>query len=155
MKKIISALVLAVLLAGIGFRIYQKSTTERSSSASRGRRGGTVRTQPVRRETIRDVRLFTGTLLPAAQFVVAPKIAGRLEKLLVNIGEEVEKGRGIALLDSAEFAQQVEEARAELEVARANVVSCRSDLELATREVARVRELRKAQVASEAELDRV
>lgn len=114
-----------------------------------------MRTQPVRRETIRDVRLFTGTLLPAAQFVVAPKIAGRLEKLLVNIGEEVGKGQVIALLDSAEFAQQVEEARAELEVARANVVSCRSDLELATREIARVRELREAQVASEAELDRV
>ena len=156
MRKLFVALVLAALLGGIALRIYQKVAAERKGSPVRGRKAAAVavRTQPVRRAAIRDVRVFTGTLAPAAQFVVAPKIAGRLEKLLVNVGEEVSSGQVIALLDSAEYAQNVEQARAELDVARANVVSCQSDLDLATREVARVRELRKAQVASEAELDR-
>jgi multidrug efflux pump subunit AcrA (membrane-fusion protein) len=39
---------------------------------------------------------------------VAPKIAGRLEKLLVNIGDPVKRGQLIAVLYDEEYAQQVE-----------------------------------------------
>ncbi len=69
---------------------------------------------------IREIGTFTGTLLPKSQYVVAPKIAGRLEKLFVNIGDPVERGQVIALIDDDEFVQQVDQARAELDVARAN-----------------------------------
>ncbi|MCX7592005.1 MAG: efflux RND transporter periplasmic adaptor subunit [Kiritimatiellae bacterium] len=155
MKKILVGIPVVLVLAAAGWRVYQKNKLQRGGPAPRARMGGTVAvlTQPIRRETIRDIRTFTGTLIPRAQFMVAPKIAGRLEKLLVNIGDEIERGRVVALLDSEEHAQQVEQARAELEVARANVTNCQTELELAARELARVRELRKARVASEAELD--
>jgi multidrug resistance efflux pump len=110
---------------------------------------------PVRRQEIRDVRRFTGTLAPQSQFLVAPKVAGRLDQLLVNIGHEVRQGDLIAVLDGEEYRQQVEQARAELEVARANTHDTQSTLEIAARDLERVRELRKERVASVSEMDKV
>ena len=80
-------------------------------------------------------------------------MVGRLEKLLVNIGQDVKNGDLIALLDSQEYSQQAEQARAELEVAKANVADFQSALDMATSELERAKELRKQQVASQSEMD--
>jgi len=155
MKKIV-VVVLAIILGLVAWRVTEKIISQRS--AGQTRQGKTqavaVVVQPVRREVVRDVRVFTGTVSPNSQFIVAPKVAGRLEKLLVDIGQEVKNGDLIALLDSQEYSQQVEQARAELEVAKANVVDVQSALDIAARELERVKELRKQQVASQSELDR-
>lgn len=112
-----------------------------------------VAVQPVRRETVRDVRVFTGTVSPNSQFIVAPKVAGRLERLLVDIGDEVKSGDLIARLDDLEYQQQVKQARAELDVAKANVLDFQSAMEIAARELERAKELRKQQVATLSEWD--
>jgi len=153
------AVVIVVLLAAVGFvgwRVYAKlnqkgngATTKRTKAAV------AVVTAPVRTADIRDVRVLTGTLEANAQFTVAPKVAGRLEKLSVDIGDQVKPGQVIARLESEEYVQKVEQARAELEVAKAAVAQCRSALEVAGRERDRVRELRRKQVSSESELDAV
>ncbi|MBN2564751.1 MAG: efflux RND transporter periplasmic adaptor subunit, partial [Candidatus Eisenbacteria bacterium] len=96
---------------------------------------------------------FTGSLLPSSQFVVAPKVAGRLEKLCVNIGDSVQKGQLIAVLDSQEYAQEVEQARAELKVKKATVVACDSSRNVAKREFERVKTLHEKKIASGSELD--
>jgi len=108
---------------------------------------------PVRTESIRDVQIFTGTLKPKAHFVVAPKIGGRLKKLLVNIGDGVKRDQMIAMLEDEEYVQEVEESRAELTVARANLEEQNSALESAQREFERSRALREKKIASESELD--
>ncbi|MBU1695058.1 MAG: efflux RND transporter periplasmic adaptor subunit [Verrucomicrobia bacterium] len=152
------AIVIGLLIAGlISLRIYQKVTRRMGGTSARQGQGGAVAVivQPVRQDTIRDVRVFTGTVFPKTQFLVAPKVAGRLEKLLANIGAEVRNGDLIASLDNQEYKQQVEQARAELDVAKANVNDSQSSLEIAARELERARELRKQQVASVAEMDRV
>ncbi|MBW1799209.1 MAG: efflux RND transporter periplasmic adaptor subunit [Deltaproteobacteria bacterium] len=112
-----------------------------------------VEISPVRPETIMDIGRFTGTLYARSQFVVAPKIAGRLEKLHVDVGDLVKEDRLIAVLDKGEYVQQVEQARAELEVAKAQLEESRSAREIAGREQERVRALRKKKIASESELD--
>ena len=38
-------------------------------------------------------RSFSGALEPLADFVVAPKVSGRIEKLLVNISDTVQQGQ--------------------------------------------------------------
>jgi RND family efflux transporter MFP subunit len=99
------------------------------------------------------VEIFTGTLLPESQYNVAPKISGRLEKLFVNIGDEVTQNQLIAVLNDDEYTQQVDQAKAELDVARANIEDNQSTLDLARREFERAKSLREKKIVSVAELD--
>ena len=155
MKKPLVVVVILLILGLVAWRVTEKLTRQRGSGQPRQGQAPavTVVVQPVRREAVRDVRAFTGTVSPNSQFLVAPKVVGRLEKLLVNIGQEVKNGDLIALLDDLEYQQQVEQARAELDVAKANVIDFQSALDIATRELDRAKELRKQQVASESEMD--
>ena len=98
----------------------------------------------VQRTTIRDVGLFSGTLFPKSQFVIAPKISGHLEKLTVNIGDWVERGQLIAVLDDKEHSQQV---------AQANLEEASSSLEIAKRRLDRAQTLHRKGIASDSELD--
>lgn len=156
MKKIVLiVVVVALFLSFIGWRLYKKMAGAEGGSAARQARSAPVAVvlQPVRRESIRDVRTFTGNVIPKAQFIAASKVAGRLDRLFVNIGQRVKNGDLVAVLDNMEYDQQVKQARAELEVANANAIDASNVLDVATREFDRVKELRKQQVASEAELD--
>jgi RND family efflux transporter MFP subunit len=152
MKKVIVLAVVLALAAVAGWQIWVRVQAARPE-ARRPRPPVAVEVGPVRRGTIDDVGVFTGSLLPRRQFLVAPKIAGRVEKLAVNIGESVERGQLIAILDDEELVQQVEQAQAELDVAKANVENRASDLEVARREYDRIQTLREKKVASESELD--
>lgn len=112
-----------------------------------------VECAPLTRGGIRDVRSFTGSLLPRARYVVAPKTAGRLVSVSVRIGDPVGAGRLLARLDDEEHVQQVEQARAALEVAGAAVEQQETAWAQAVRERERVRALRERGIASEAEWD--
>ena len=153
MKRAVIVLLVLCLLGAVGWRVYRKLMEEQKGNQRGGPQAVAVAVEPVRTETIRDVAEFTGTLLPRYQFVVAPKVPGRLEKLLVNIGDLVKQGTLVAVIESGEYAQQVAQARAELEVIRANLAESRSALDIATREFKRAKDLREQKVASEAELD--
>jgi RND family efflux transporter MFP subunit len=98
-------------------------------------------------------RTFSGALEAPGQFVVAPKVSGRVERLTVNLADSVSRGQVVAELDNDEYVQAVAQSRAELAVARANLVEAESALEIAGRELDRVIRLRERGVASEANLD--
>jgi len=154
LKKNLTILIALIILGLLGWQIYQK-VSSRGKGYARHRRNVAVavETKPVRQDTIKDVGLFTGTLYPRSQFVVAPKIGGRLERLLVDVGDRVKQNQLVAVLDNAEYVQQVDQARAELEVARANLEESRSALDIAKRELERAKALREKKIASESELD--
>lgn len=114
-----------------------------------------VEVAPVERADIRDRRHYSGTLYAAAQFEVAPRVAGQLESLLVDIGDRVEKGQLIARLDNDEYQQQVQEAQSAVAVAEATLAEARSSLDARHKELERTRQLREQKIASEAELDSV
>lgn len=58
----------------------------------------------------------------------------------MDIGDEVRRGEFIALLDDDEFVQQVDQARAELDVALANIEESSSELGLRRREFERAKD---------------
>jgi len=151
---LLAILILLAIGGLLGWQIFRRLTI---SSGGPGYQSGAhvvaVEIAPVEAATIRDVGFFTGTLLPRSQFVIAPKIAGRLERLYVNIGDAVKRGEPIAELDGEEYVQQVEQARAELDVAKANVAETQSLFVVARRELERVEALRGQGIASESELD--
>jgi RND family efflux transporter MFP subunit len=127
------------------------------NGGSEERRGGArpapVEVAEIERGPIELRRTFSGTLEAQAKFVVAPKVSGRIERLAVDLGDEVRRGQVVAELDNDEYKQAVAQARAELEVARANLSEARSALATAGRGFDRVETLRERGVASEAQLD--
>lgn len=152
-SKSATIIVLAALVLFLGWRIVRRAGPGEAGRGPGGARAVPVSLAAARTETVRSSAEFTGSLLPRTQFVVAPKVPGRLERLLLNLGDAVTNGALIAQLDSDEYQQEVEQARAELEVAKANRADTRSALDVARREHERVKELREQQVASAAELD--
>jgi RND family efflux transporter MFP subunit len=121
--------------------------------STRGSGAVAVETAPVQRMPLRDLRRFTGTLRAQAQFDVAPKIPGRLERLLVGLGDAVQNGQVVARLDDDEHEQQVEQARAELGVAQANLAEARSLLTVKEAQRSRMTQLHQRHIASDTELE--
>ena len=148
-------LILAVFIIGALFiwLIYHRIIAGSKKGLARSGAVVAVEVEAVRRGTVRDVGLFTGSLLPKSQYVVASKVNGWLKKLLVDVGDTVKRDQVIAILDDDEFTQEVEQARAELEVAKANMENHTTDLAIAEREFKRAKTLREKQIASESELD--
>ncbi|WP_031386880.1 efflux RND transporter periplasmic adaptor subunit [Desulfonatronum thiodismutans] len=155
-RRVVLPLVLLILLAGLGWMTYQVLQPDPQQPGT-GRPAGSpsvaVHAAPVEVGVVRDIRTFSGTLTPRAQFDVAPKISGRVEKLFVDVGDPVRRGQLVAQLEDAEFVQQMEQTRAELAVARANLEEARSELDIAEKEFVRIESLRGQMVASQAELD--
>jgi RND family efflux transporter MFP subunit len=154
MRKFLYAIIALAVLGGVGFQLYRKLWKKDGPLNKRSQAAVTVETAPVERTAMRDVGEFSGSLAPAAQFVVAPKIGGRLEKLAVGVGDTVRRGDLIAVLDDDEAAQQVEQARAELEVAQASLEDANNTLLLAGRDYERIKALEAKRIASTSELDK-
>ncbi|MFW5857720.1 MAG: efflux RND transporter periplasmic adaptor subunit [Planctomycetota bacterium] len=155
MRKFILVLLVLGVCGYFVYRLWEEVGTG-EAAGPRGRRGDAsvaIEVAPVTRGPIRDVRVFTGTLQPRARFLFAPKIGGRLESMAVNIGDPVAPGQLIARIDDEEYRQQVNQARAALEVAEATMEQQATALDLARREMKRVEALRDKQIASEAEWD--
>jgi RND family efflux transporter MFP subunit len=155
MKKNIWIIILVVCVGLVGWQVYRK--IEQAGGAGIKRNGPmavAVETAPVRRQTVRRIGEFSGTLTPKSQFYVAPKVPGRLEKMLVNIGDALKTGDLVALLDQEEYIQQVKQAEAELDVAKANLAEADSALEVARSDYARRKKLiqRQATSLTEAEI---
>ncbi|MCF7848743.1 MAG: efflux RND transporter periplasmic adaptor subunit [Kiritimatiellales bacterium] len=112
-----------------------------------------VETARIETGPIRALRTFSGALEARAAFVVSPKIGGRLEAMLVDIGDPVARGAVVAKLDDAEYQQDLAQTEADLLVAKANLAEAQSSLEIAKRAMERARTLSERGVASDAELD--
>ena len=154
MKKKFTIAILIAGLAFLGWQIYKKASVSGKEFNMRSRNlTVAVEIAPVQKTSIREIGQFTGSLLPLSEFKVAPKIAGRLEKILVNIGDSVKADQLVAAVDDEEYHQQVYQAVAELEVAQANFEERDNALQNARREYERTVALREKKIASESELD--
>jgi multidrug efflux pump subunit AcrA (membrane-fusion protein) len=154
MKKFVLVLLVLAIIAMAGWQLYSRFVeTDVQQKTGRAAVAVAVETRPIYKDTIHDVGVFTGSLEAKSRFDVAPKVAGWLKELLVDVGDTVERNQIIAVLDDEEFAQEVEQARAELQVAKANAANYASDLDINKREYERSKQLREKQIASASELD--
>jgi RND family efflux transporter MFP subunit len=151
-RKIILIAVIAIIVGLIGWQVIRKIASQ-GSGLERTAAPVAVEIEAVRKATIRDTGNFTGTLAPKSQFMVAPKIAGRLEKLMVDIGDRVIRNQLIAVLDAEEYSQQLRQAEADLLVAKANLEESKSSVDVSKRELERVEELHKKGISADSELD--
>jgi RND family efflux transporter MFP subunit len=150
--------VLTVLLvgaaAGLGWVIFgQFQDRAGSSKSGTAFRPVPVEVSQIQRGPIALQRTFSGELEARAEFVVAPKVSGRVENVFVNIADSVKRGQVVAELDNDEYVQAVAQAQADLVVARANLSEARSALDIASREFNRTESLLKRGIASDSEFD--
>ena len=149
MKKFLTTVIVLGILGVLGWQIYDKASASRKGPRrKRGKPPVAVEIVPIRKTSIREVGRFTGSLYPVSEFIVAPKIAGRLEKITIDIGDRVSGGQLVAVLDDAETHQMVGEALAELEVSKANIQERENVLEKHQREYERTVALRQKKIAS-------
>ncbi len=150
--------ILTVLLigaaGGIGWIIFDQFQDRAGSSKSaKVSRPVPVEVAQIQRGPIALQRTFSGELEALAEFVVAPKVSGRVERVIVNIADSVKRGQVVAELDNDEYVQAVAQAQADLLVARANQSQAKSALEIAKREFKRTESLLKRGIASDSEFD--
>ena len=104
---------------------------------------------------LEETGIFTGNLLPRSSYIVAPKISGQLSRLHVNIGQIVGKGQLLAELDDRLIRQELEKAKAAVEIAEANLEQSSNALLLATEELERNRMLLQRSFISQTEFDAI
>src|SRR5574340_1140897 len=107
MKRLAAGGLIVIAIVATGWEAYRRiAASAGKGGPDRAAAPVAVEVQPVRQDTIRDVGVFTGSLVPQSQFVVAPKAAGWLKKLLVDIGDRVGRNDVIAILDDEQFPRQ-------------------------------------------------
>jgi len=133
---------LVAAASGVGWLIFaQFQDRARSGKSVKVLRPVPVEVAEVQFGPIALKRTFSGELEALAEFVVAPKVGGRVERMLVNIADMVKRGQIVAELDNAEYVQAVAQAEADLVVARAKLSEAKSALEIANREFKRTESL--------------
>lgn len=151
-KKTYFFLVLAVaaIAAMTGYKFYQKAN--QTVEDKQVKKIAVAVVHPERRQML-DSREFTGTLRADSSFELSPKVGGRLEELNVHLGDKIEPGDIIAKLDDTEYIQAVEQAKADLEISKAQLIEAQIALNQAEREYDRNLRLRESRVYSESQLE--
>jgi RND family efflux transporter MFP subunit len=80
-----------------------------------------VRVVAAAREALPEVVIVTGSLAAEEEVQLAPKVAGRLAELSVDLGSRVERGQVLGRLAAADFSLGVSQAEAALSQAQARL----------------------------------
>ncbi|MEY4577351.1 MAG: hypothetical protein RL701_2054, partial [Pseudomonadota bacterium] len=107
---------------------------------------------PTVKESTRPVAL-TASLQPLAETVLYPRANGYVDKWQVDIGEHVNADQLLAVIETPELDQQLDQARAELLRRQAALLQAETQSEYAKTSLARYERLRPAGVASQQELE--
>ncbi len=152
-RRKIAWLLVGVFLSILAWRIVVMLVGPGGGGGGFRRPPVAVEVDRVGREAIQETRQLTGSIYPLYQYVVAPKVSGRLLRINNRIGDWVAEGEVIARIDDGEYQQQVLEADASLRIAYANLAETESELELARQELERMESLADKRIASQSQLE--
>jgi RND family efflux transporter MFP subunit len=113
----------------------------------------TVELASPQRADVAQQLMVVGNLIGEQTVSVVPKTAGRLEEVYVKLGDAVTRGQRIARIEDREIREQVKQAEAAFEVARATIRQREADLKFAETNLDRSRELFGRQLLPKQTLD--
>ncbi|HSB48013.1 MAG TPA: efflux RND transporter periplasmic adaptor subunit [Burkholderiales bacterium] len=93
----------------------------------------------VERGTVTAAISATGTVNPVTAVQIGSQVSGQIKEIYVDFNSEVKKGQVIARIDSESFALRVNQAMADLEAARATVLTQRANVAALQAEVSRAK----------------
>ncbi len=114
MKKVIAVIVFLSVAVGVGLW-WKSSTAEKKITV--------LATETVTRGTVRKVLEQTGIIKSQVGAIVkiGTRATGTIDKMMVKVGDPVEKNQLVAQIDSRELEAQATEARAKLAAAQAEL----------------------------------
>lgn len=95
----------------------------------------------------------TGSLEPKSEVSVGAEISGLVTEVLVAENDQVTEGQVLALFDTDELSVALEQAEAQLALARASVAEAEATLDEARVDEQRIQALRARAIAAQAQLD--
>ncbi|MDR3078074.1 MAG: efflux RND transporter periplasmic adaptor subunit [Planctomycetota bacterium] len=154
MWKTLFLLVIAAAIGLAGWKYWAAGSAAGGTGRSGARQMVAVETEEIRRMNLRDLMVFTGSIVAEERYDAAPKISGIIKSINFNAGDRVERGAVLAVLEDDEHLLEVERAEASLRVAQAAAHDAESQLAIAARDYARAENLRRELVISAQEFDR-
>jgi HlyD family secretion protein len=83
----------------------------------------------------------TGNLRPTNQVDVGSEVSGRIDRVLVDVNDRVARGQVLAQINTDVIEDQIKQARANVNSARASVAQARATLDVDTAQLARLQEV--------------
>lgn len=125
MNKVLKLILALVLLAAAGWGGWSYWQTHQQPAPQ-----VTGTETKVRQGDIRRLVSSTGTVKPqvGAQVNVSTRVSGRVESLLVAIGQEVKAGQVVAVIEHKDLQAKLDQAKAQLNEVRVQVDQARVDL---------------------------
>lgn len=124
------------LAVGLMTLVACNQATPQSNTGAPGPAGGAgqarnVRTvavsiTPVTTGLIRSMLSYSGNIQPKGQVNLVPKSSGRIEKIMVDVGDSVKAGDPVAQMESASARVAVQQAQAALSSAQARLATIRA-----------------------------
>ena len=115
---LIAGIVVVVALLGFGWARMVSGSSLDPNKLAKVTRGDVARSV-----------VATGKIQPITKVEVKSKASGIVEKLFVDINNQVHKGQQLAQLDQQEIVAQVDAQRAQLGAAEANVATYEANIE--------------------------
>jgi RND family efflux transporter MFP subunit len=156
MKRVAIAVVTLSVLAGAAWLVWGRSAetgAAAAGSAAPARPALTVELGSASRGSMSDIVAVVGSLEGQASVEVSSKVTGRLEEVAVRIGDRVTRGSVLARVESRELQEQVRQAEASFDVARATVRQREADLKFAQTNLDRSQSLFQRQLLPRQTLD--
>ncbi len=159
MKKFVVTLIFLFTVGGLLYALgvgpFKEGDAKGKQRERRGRRNRTVAVE-VAKVKIGDVEeklSYVGSLLADASVTVAPKVSGRVEKVLVKVGDWVREGQVLAVLDKEELTEEFNEAQASLKVYEATLIGKEAELKDQKRKLDRSKILLERTLIAREEVD--
>ncbi len=117
MKRLLTAIITLAVLGGagwFGFQRFQESRAQLDEQPS-------YETVSVERGTISSTVSATGSIEPEAEVALSFRASGRVEQVLVSVGQPVEAGQLLAQLDVTDASLALEQAEVSLQISRAQL----------------------------------
>jgi RND family efflux transporter MFP subunit len=150
---LVLCLIFSGVLYGLGYPPFHRPVAENRQPRRENDRALAVEVGEVRRGSVEEKITAVGSLSASRYVSVAPKISGRVEHVLVQVGDRVKSGQLIAQLDPRELDEEVRGAEASLKVAEATLKGKQAELLDVKRKLDRAKRLYEKNFISRQELD--
>ncbi|MBI3586274.1 MAG: efflux RND transporter periplasmic adaptor subunit [Ignavibacteriales bacterium] len=118
MKKILKYIVFGIVILGVGGLASYRLIVGKTASDNRRQNAQLVRMEKPKREVITYKLTFNGDVLAIRQAGIFSKVSGNLERLYADMGAKVRQNQLLAVIDSTELFQQVQQTSATFSNAR-------------------------------------
>lgn len=110
-------------------------------------------TEPLTKRTITQIVEASGTINPVQTVIIGSQVSGQISAIYVDYNSEVKKGQLLAEIDTSLFEAQVNQAKATIDNARANLAKIQATTANDKLTLTRYRNLYKKGFIAKSELD--